>query len=450
MWKRLTRLWKKGEGRDGSVDDVPQPDGVEPLLERAEPVAEARDPIAEALMRFDDEHQDIGPEAVVGRIRELVLAAPTDARVLRRAAVLLRELGDDDLAAGFEQGARSSSGEPLAELGHAFLAMDDAELALTLGDGAVSRAKERGRRRGDDAEGDGGNAEGRLVGALALSRLGEHQLVLERLEGALDDSIAARVRWALAALALGDFEALDRVSGDLGEATDWITAVRARVTAFPRDAYGPRSDPQRLLFALYGAVLLDDADEGERLEPARILRWMQALATLVRELLPPGTRPAWVSPRGEVLARWLGSLLPDEGAMPLSARLPKQPVLVVLADDADLAVLVETRAWSEGELPTFQALKDPGEIGSPMADVIGVFRSGVALPLEGLEAERAADRMPPRMVVGRLQDEANKSRIEPAELDGFLAWARARAEHLTLAEPPRAEARIPLDVAREV
>lgn len=459
MWKRLSRLWKKNADALGEAE-LAQAPAVAPFVAGAEvegggAISDGERAIAQALERFDREHDDIGPEAVVGRIRELVLTAPTDARVLRRAAALLRELGDDALAAGFEQAARVSSGEPLAELGHAFLGMDDAELALALGDGAVSRARERGRRGRGRVEAAGehddqGLAQGLLVGALALSRLGEHQQVLERLEGALDTSVAVRVRWALGALALGDGEAFARVSDALEEASDWIEAVRARVTSFPSEPIGPRNDPQRLLFALYGALLLDDADEGERLDSARLLRWMQALATLVRELLPAGTRPAWVSPRGEVLARWLASLLPDEGAMPLSARLPKQPVLVVLADDADLALLVETRAWAESELPTFQALKDPGEIGSPMADVVGVFRGDVSLPLEPLEAERAADRVPPRMLVGRLQDEASRSGLDPAELDGFLTWARARASHLSLVAPPRAEERIPLDVAREI
>lgn len=466
MWKRLSRLWKKKGDDPGDATVERQPVEVafgalgEAAVDQASAaVSDGERAIVAALERFDEDHEEIGPEAVIGRMRELVLMSPTDARVLRRAAALLRELGDEDLAAGFELAARSSSGEPLAELGHAFLGMDDAGLALALGDGAVERARERarpGRRRAADVDeqGDLGHAEGLLVGALALSRLGEHRQVLERLEGVLDASLAARVRWALGALALGDGEAFARIGGTLEEATEWVEAVRARVTAFPADPLGPRSDPQRLLFALYGALLLDDTEDGERVEPARLLRWMQALATLAREILPAGTRPAWVSPRGEVLARWLASLMPDDcAAMPLSARLPKQPVLVMLADDADLALLAETRAWAESELPTFQALKDPTEIGSPVADVVGVFRAGVSLPLEALEAERAADRVPPRMLVGRLQDEASRSSsgpVGPAELDGFLAWTRARASHLSLVAPPRAEARIPLDVAREI
>ncbi len=466
MWKRLSRLWNKADSVDGSDRDMrlarsptelDEPrEGLDPAHPTGRtPAPVESDPMLFELERFDQELRECGAEAVVGRVRELVHMAPTDPRVLRRAAALSRELGDEGLAQGFDQAATSSSGEPLADLGHAFLGMDDAELALALGDGAMVRARERSRRGRarrpdpDDEVGDDGLAAGRLVGALALSRMGEHAQVIERLEGALDDGVAARVRWALAALALGDVGAWSQVAGQLGPAEAWIDDVRARVEAFPSASEGFSSDPQRLLFTLYGAILLDDTTDGERLEPKRLVRWMDALATLVRELLPAGTRPAWVSPRGEVLARWLGSFLSEEGAIPLSARLPKQSVLVVLADDADLATLVETRAWLEGELPTFQAIKDPGEVGSPMADVIGVFRADVALPLEGLEAERAVDRMPPRVLLGRLQDEALENQVEASELDGFLAWVRARAELLTLPQPPNAEGRIPLDFARD-
>ncbi len=460
MWKRLSRLWKKSD---------PDARGLEQEMRlsasRVEPAAQydaelsaapvEADPLIAALEHFDLEHREAGAEGVVGRMRELMVLAPTDPRVLRRAAELARELGDEGLAHELEQGATSSSGAPLAELGHTFLAMDDAELALSLGDGAMARAHERAKKMRRRAEGvaegdDDGLAAGRLVGALALSRLGEHAQVMARLEHALDEGIAARVRWALSAIALGDEAAQGLVAGRLGPAERWVDEVRARVAAFPSAREGFSSDPQRLLFALYGSVLLDDAEHGERLAAPRILRWILALAELVKDVLPAGTRPTWVSPRGEVLARWLARHLPEEAAMPLSARLPRQPVLVVLADDGDLATLVETRAWSEGPLPIFQALKDPREVGSPIADVIGVFKEDVSLPFEELEAERAQDRVPPRVLAGRLGDEVRGSEVDPEELAGFFGWVAARREHLTLLAPPPGEERIPLDVARDI
>jgi hypothetical protein len=135
--------------------------------------------------------------------------------------------------------------------------------------------------------------------------------------------------------------------------------------------------------------------------------------------------------------------------MPLSARIPRQPVLVVLADDADLGLLFENRAFGEGPLPIFQAVKDPTEVGSPIADVVGVFRGGVALPLDGLEAEKVADRLPPRLVVARLQDEVKRAGKVPSdELEGFFGWAEARRALASLANPPDPDQRIPLDLAR--
>lgn len=309
-------------------------------------------------------------------------------------------------------------------------------------------------------------------------------------DGGGDEAVrlGARVRYAVSALLVGAFDRLSALRGTLGEAESWMSEVAARARDFapaprqPSAAAGPNTDDdaderdatealdevtgdgddgtdeggdarQRLLFLLYGAILLDDAAH-ERLEPSRLMRWMQAVSVIVRETMPSATRPAWVSPRGEVLARWLGALLPERAAMPLSARLPRQPVLVVLADDHDLATLVETVPGSEG-LPIFQAIKDPGTLGSPVADIIGVFRPDVELPFELLEAERAADRVTPRMLAMRLQEEAEaeaRRRDGPDgggadEIDGFLAWFRARRAHFELGSPRALDQRIQLDPA---
>ncbi|MBL8784405.1 MAG: hypothetical protein JNJ59_05850 [Deltaproteobacteria bacterium] len=463
MWKRLKRWWSKDPSEDGWPDPSESEGPSLMAASRAseataevEPVEQVEDPLVLALEQFDSELAELGPEAAVAGIRELVRAGPTDPRVLRRAAALLRELGDEALASGFEQAATSSSGLPLAELAHTFLSMDDPELALALGDGAVERARAKSRRGA--GEGDGGR-EGRLVGALALSRMGLHREVLERLDPVIDSDRVGpeeRVRWALASILLGDVVAFGRVAAALeaGDAADrWIAEVVARARAFGDDHDSEddadEPDPQHLLFTLYGTLLLDDAGEGETLTPERVARWMMALSVLVRRWLPAGTRPVWVSPRGEVLARWLGSYLGSEGAMPLSARIPRQPVLVVLADDADLGLLFENRAFGEGPLPIFQAVKDPTEVGSPIADVVGVFRGGVALPLDGLEAEKVADRLPPRLVVARLQDEVKRAGKVPSdELEGFFGWAEARRALASLANPPDPDQRIPLDLAR--
>jgi len=360
-------------------------------------------------------------------MRELLLRAPTDVRVLRRAAAILRSLGDETLANGFDQAAAQSHGQGLTELARQFIDMDDARLALVLADGALAR--------------DRGLLAAVLIGAEALAHMGRHRQALERLATVSHSADAAlAMRAALSAVHVGDMERFGDVVDDLPDGAAWLEAAALRAHAFPDS--DDEDTKQRMLFVLYGTLLLDDAAEGEVLDAARIARWLTAVAQLAGETLDPETRPAWVSPRGEVLARWLGSLMPVNAALPLSARLPRQPVLVVLADDEDLATLVAMKVWHDAPAPLFQALKDPCEVGSPMADVVGVFAAGVTLPLGSLEAERAADRVPPKMVASGLEREAG--RIDPVDLAGFIGWAQARREHLSWLNPPPAELRIAL------
>lgn len=314
--------------------------------------------------------------------------------------------------------------------------------------------------------------------------------------------LGARVRYAISALLVGAGSRLHGLRGQLSEAEPWISEIASRARAFAQPGRQPGAahneedgeargwaednehlDPngvgadggeagssgqdlgdggsghggseaatpgdarQRLLFLLYGSILLDDA-ENERLGASRLARWMHAVAAIIGQTMPSTTRPAWVSPRGEVLARWLGNLLPERAAMPFSARLPRQSVVVVLADDRDLATLVESISGSEA-FPIFQAIKDPAEVGSPMADLIGVFRGDVELPFELLDAERAADRVTPRMLAMQLQDESDKAgRVVADELEGFLAWFALRRAHFELGSPRPLAERIPLDPAR--
>ncbi|MCC6620477.1 MAG: hypothetical protein IT385_04440 [Deltaproteobacteria bacterium] len=430
MWKGLKRLWSRKDAPERADEAPYAPMEPEPVVvEEPEPP----DPWLQELHALDRLAAEEGAEAAVPVVRELLSQAPTDARVLRRAAVILRALGDEGLAQGFDQAAASSQAEPLVALASGFLQMDDPALALALADGALAR--------------ESGYLSAVLTGAEALAWMGRHADALARLDALSFRSVSGdprlAARWGLSAVAAGDLVRFDRIEALLPEGAGWITRAARRAAAFPAPVEAPPELMRQWhVFVLYGAVLLDDLGEGERLEPARLASWMHALAALCRATLDPETRPAWVSPRGEVLARWLGSLLPVRASLPLSARLPRQPVLVVLADDEDLATLHETRAWFDAPAPVFQALKDPGEIGSPMADVIGVFRAGVQLPLEGLEAERAADRVPPRMLATRLESDAGK--VEQAALDGLLGWALARREDLSLTAPPPAEERLAL------
>jgi hypothetical protein len=451
MWTRLKRMWSKGQGEVGHQHDHGGPE-LDPARRAVEP-----EPVMDPLVAELEDYDAIAAsERATHRLRELMLEHPTDVRVLRRAAALMERLGDDEgaraIAQVFERAARTSREEPLVELSEVFLGLEDDGLALAFADGACQRGRPAGR-----------DALGLLAGAMVHARAGRHADVLSRLaplvgstqraprsaDGDYDEAavrLGARVRYAISALLTGELGRLGDIEGTLGDADGWVNEVAARVAAFPPEPSdgGPLEDPrQRLLFALYGAVLLDDAEE-ERLGAARLGRWMHAVAAIVRETMPTTTRPVWVSPRGEVMARWLGGLLPENAAMPLSARLPKQPVLVVLADDRDLAALYE--AAPEEVLPVFQALKDPGEVESPVADLIGVFRAGVTLPFEPLEAERAADRVTPRMLALALSDEAG--RVADDELAGFLGWFRARRALTSIEEPRSLANRTPLDPAR--
>lgn len=455
MWTRFKRMWSKGQGGRGNERDHDGPE-LDPGRSRdAElEVPTVVDPLVAELEDFDSIE---AVDRASHRLRELMLEHPTDVRVLRRAAALMERLEDDDgakeLAQVFERAARTSREDPMVELSEVFLGLEDFGLALAFADGACQRGRVTGR-----------DGLGLLTGAMALARLGRHADVLSRLVSLVGPShrpvrtiegddydeaavrLGARVRYAISALLAGEPERLVPLWGTLGEAESWVSEVAARVADFPTDTDegSPEEDPrQRLLFLMYGAVLLDDA-EGERLTASRLGRWMHAVAAVVRETMPKTTRPVWVSPRGEVLARWLGGLLPENAAMPLSARLPKQPVLVVLADDRDLAHFYEVAP--QDVLPVFQALKDPAEVGSPVADLIGVYRAGVTLPFEPLEAERAADRVTPRMLAIGLSDEAG--RVPDEELEGFLGWFRSRRA-LTALESPRSLAqRVALDPAR--
>ncbi len=512
MWKRLKRLWTKGQGQpDYSALDGPMLDGDpadagvrtadgRPSQQWPVPID---DPLVERLKDYDHIART-NPEGASQTLRELMLESPTEARVLRRAAALMGVLAQDDegmaeLSHLFERAARTSQESPLSELSETFFAMDDFGLALAFADGAASRGLPEGR-----------DARGLLLGAIALARTGQHHAVLERLapiigpspthrppDDAYDDEafrLGARVRYAISALLVGATSRLVSLRGQLSDAEPWISEIASRARAFAppgpdnmaatdkdgEEPYGARLDDdaeagdpqgdgqalgtggagqggadapnagdarQRLLFLLYGSILLDDA-ENERLGAARLARWMHAVAAIIGQTMPSTTRPAWVSPRGEVLARWLGNLLPERAAMPFSARLPRQSVVVVLADDRDLATLVESVSSNE-TFPIFQAVKDPAEVGSPMADLIGVFRGDVELPFEPLDAERAADRVTPRMLALQLQDESDKAgRVGADELEGFLAWFSLRRAHFELGSPRSLAERIPLDPAR--
>ncbi len=115
--------------------------------------------------------------------------------------------------------------------------------------------------------------------------------------------------------------------------------------------------------------------------------------------------------------------------MPLSARIVEQSLLLVVADDEDLHAASEHREYGGAPMRILQVLKDPRRTGVHVADVIGLLGADTDLPLDALDAERAADRLPPRLVASRLIEAAGS----PADdgswgtlaswVDSHLAWA---------------------------
>ncbi|MFO0748977.1 MAG: hypothetical protein U1F43_25425 [Myxococcota bacterium] len=222
MWKGLKRLWGKGDApRDPGLDPAWAASLASAPAEPGPPVQPVPvDPLQGALVAFDQEVAARGAEASVPAMRELLLRAPTDPRVLRRAASVLRALGDEALATSFDQAAATSQGQPLLELSWSFLEMDDALLALALADGALAR--ERGWRQAV------------LAGAEALARLGLHRRALSRLGTvSLGEDSALAVRTAISSILAHDLERFAAVASALPESHEWLVGAAERAANHP-------------------------------------------------------------------------------------------------------------------------------------------------------------------------------------------------------------------------
>ncbi|MFT7582139.1 MAG: hypothetical protein ACI9MR_003821 [Myxococcota bacterium] len=170
-------------------------------------------------------------------------------------------------------------------------------------------------------------------------------------------------------------------------------------------------------------------------------RWISSIAVLLGDGLSDDTRIAYVTPRGEVLARWLSEAI-GVAAMPLNARLQEQPLLVLLADDGDVPVLLEQVAYASSACLLIQIVVDPALESPCIPDVIGAIVDGPTLPLEELEGERARDRLPPKLVAAALIERAGApSALAIRELS---EWVSPRLTYLSLYDPPDAETRMGL------
>ncbi len=428
MLKRLKRLWLGSRAMDANEESEElESAGGEVVATDPEPDAPT-DPQSDRLAAFDELVRGVGARRAMPSLRELLVEAPSDARLLARSAELLRTLDDPELADLFDAAARSRRAAPFIAVSDELVAASDPELGLALAQAARSFEPDA--------------PETALAVASALAACGRHGEVLAIAGDALgavaedgDLGAALAVRVGLSAIVVGDLGRFAEVAHIVEEAAPWLLAAAERIRTHGPIVHNDGFEERRnLYFTLYGTLLLDGGPDGLRVEPSRLARWCAMVAGLFAE---PGSweaptlvsaeeiRPTWVGPRGEVLARWIASLLPDRpNPIPLSARIPGQRVLVVVADDAELARLWETRQFFDAHAIVFQATKDPRELGSPMADIVGMLGADLALPFEALEAERLAERLAPRTLAQDLQQGVGV--VDQGAVETFLTWARGR------------------------
>jgi len=414
VWRRLKQLWG----------------GATPTLDEAEELVEASpsspavapppDPTRDALALVDAALREGDTQGALLRMRALLLRVPGDRRVLERAVTVLAKVDERPLAEGFKRAAASREAAPLVALAREFLAREDPEIALSMAQAATTR--------------DPHGVAPAIAVAAAREALGDHAAVLadlERFAPEWPDPELARI-YGAAVIFEGAWERWDGVADTLADDPEgaWIVAAADRARTFPPEEGG--SDLQHRLFIRYGAVLLD-ADEGvEGIAPARLASWIAKCAALLLDRVDHDSRIAYVGPRSEVLARWLAESL-GITAIPLSARLPNQELVIAVADDDDLEPLYQTRAFFGAPSVVFQAVKDPQRAGVPLADLIGILAEEPTLPFDGLEVERAADRVPPKLLVRQLKAAAGAA--DEAPVAQLLGWAEQRRGHLSLDTP---------------
>lgn len=441
MWDTLKSLWMGRAPRLPTEDVLPpeaaagaaSPEGA--TAEQANPTAatpgkaQAARPsapsIGDELVAIDGAVQrgDLGAALVA--VRELLVRFPARSDVLHRAAAVLSVAGEAELAQLFNEAKGSPDGHALLTLAYRFLQMRDPTTALAMARGARQRS-------GDVPEIVALTAE-------ALARSGEHEAVVERLERfegswPTQDLLARYARSAILAGDRGRFERVAIAAESLSEYGPELAAAGRRAAANDVDADG--SPLRWCLHILHGAALLDHDEmlDNEVVGPARIARIAGRAAAFVAATPVVPDRIVYATRRGEVLARWLAQAL-DATAMPLSARIPNQPVVAVAVDDEDLfALLAEPAIDGGGEVRLFQLVKDPSLGGLPVADMYGVLGVDLTLPLDELEGDRAAERVPPSVLAAELRKAAG----EPvdAELDSWAAWVLERQGDLTFVTPP--------------
>ena len=419
MWDRVKKLLAS---KDNSLDG-------DELLEREHALA-TPEHLGKKLKAIDDAVEAGEPVEALEQLRALLCEYPSRTDVLQRAVVVLDRVGESRLAGLFEESITHIDSESMAQLAEAFCELNDTSIAMAFA-GAARQL--------------GGADDAKAARALAriLSREGHHHdvvEVMERFEGrwASEDMLQC---YAASTILVGDSKRWNRIAGAVSQTQDGASLVRAaaRVGAFGHDA---NEDALRHVhFLQYGAVLAHGKSilDGRVFTPGQVGHLLTQVATILKAAGSNLDRIASATPRGEVLARWLGALL-DIPSMPLNSRLVEQRVALIVADDEDLLEAIRRDARMESPVVLIQLVRDPGCTITPVADVLGALGEGVQLPLDAVLGA-AAERTPPSILVKKLMDASEHERMAvPSSV--LHEWVKKHARWLSLIDPPALSSRL--------
>jgi hypothetical protein len=419
MWDRVKKLLAtKKDSLDGDA-----------LLEQEHSLV-TPEHLSVKLRQIDDAVEDGDPVDALALLRGLLSEYPARTDVLQRAVVVLDRVGEARLAGLFEETLVQVDAEAMSQLSETFCDLNDTGIAMAFAGAA--------RRLGGSDDALAARALGRV-----LAREGHHQdvvEVLERFEGrwASEEMLQC---YAAASILTGDSSRWNRIAGAVSQTQEGRGLIRAaaRVGAFGHDA---TVDALRHVhFIQYGSTLIHGRAvlEDLSLKAAHVGQLLSQVGTALKAAGMSLDRVSSVTPKGEVLARWLGTII-DVPSIPLSSRLPEQRVALLVADDDDLLEAIRRNTSIESPVVLIQLIRDPGCQVTPVADIVGAFGVGVQLPLDTVLGT-ASERIPPSILVKQLIEESEKTGSATPSSD-FHDWVKKHARWLSLTDPPALSARL--------
>jgi hypothetical protein len=438
MWEKLKAIWN---GKH-SIFPVSAFRGSTPTIEEID----AEDQVAQeqqAANQNKTHHLDIVAEAMasgdfVAALRVLarvLMSAAPPKEAFMHASQLMAAMKVPDLASGFAVLAQEQGPVAAINLSATFLSMDDPAMALAMASEA------RRRTQGVDPL---------VLGLLAEStaRLGRHEDVvklLEHYEGNWPDPVLLR-RYALSAVLSGKKNHWERIASAVADdpAAEWIQGAAVRADSLELQVPSPDARPLReALFVEYGSVLVsaDEILHGTEIGAELLARCMLEIAEGIKVAGVHVDRVAYITSESEVFAHWLAAEL-EISAMPLSARIKEQLLVVVVTDDEEMASVVDNRSYQKGPVILVQILKDPLRAGVFAADFVAILGSELSLPLALLHAEKMSQRLSPRMLAEKLRTQA-KSQGAGLLPNHLKSWVGSRKAGLSFCKVPSAERRPP-------